>query len=259
MENTLSVFIHRLEQILMGRLLSVHLYGSCVMDDFQPGWSDIDLLCFTDRPITPEQSEKLLMLRQTLVTETGMPLFRAIEGAVVCSDEFEHNTFSRLVYWGTGGQKITNQYVLDPFSSYSLLHYGKCIYGRDMKHLIPSVDFSQMLSAIHQHLLTIRQYAQETNDSLYSCGWLLDIARCLYTLRHQTLISKTNAGKWALAQRLCPEPFQMEQTLAVRQNPSEALKKPEIHSWLKALGPSIQKFADILEKELEEHANEQMV
>ena len=243
----------------MGRLLSVHLYGSCVMDDFQPGWSDIDLLCFTDRPITPEQSEKLLMLRQTLVTETGMPLFRAIEGAVVCSDEFEHNTFSRLVYWGTGGQKITNQYVLDSFSCYSLLHYGKCIYGRDMKHLIPPVDFSQMLSAIRQHLLTIRQYAQETDDSLYSCGWLLDIARCLYTLRHQTLISKTNAGKWALAQRLCPEPFQMEQTLAVRQNPSEALKKPEIHSWLKALGPSIQKFADILEKELEEHANEQMV
>ena len=128
-----------------------------------------------------------------------------------------------------------------------------------MKHLIPPVDFSQMLSAIRQHLSTIRQYARETDDSLYSCGWLLDIARCLYTLRHQTLISKTNAGKWALAQRLCPEPFQMEQTLAVRQNPSEALKRPEIHSWLTALGPSIQKFADILEKELEEHANEQMV
>ncbi len=47
MENTLSVFIHRLEQILMGRLLSVHLYGSCVMDDFQPGWAI--LICFASQ------------------------------------------------------------------------------------------------------------------------------------------------------------------------------------------------------------------
>lgn len=259
MEKQIRPFIERMNKILCGHLLSVHLYGSCVMNDFQPGWSDIDLLCFTDCPIPEPQAEALLMLRQTMVNETNNPLFRCIEGALVCADEFRHDQFTTVIYWGTGGQRIKTHYMPDAFSCHSLLHFGRCIYGQDLSSLIPPTTFTDLLYEIRQHLTTIRIHARETNESLYSCGWLLDIARCLYTLRTQTIISKTQAGKWALEQRLCPEPDQMEQTLAVRQNPSEALQTPEIRSWLKTLGPSIQKFADVLEKELEEQTNEQMV
>lgn len=259
MENFIRPFIRRISEILEGQLLSVYLYGSLVMDDFQPGWSDIDILCLTGSPLSQQQAEALLMLRQQMVQETDAPLFRAIEGIVVCANDFQNNLPTTLVYWGTSSQRIMRSYSMDAFSRFSLLHFGKCIFGMDGRRFIPGVTFDDLLLAIRSHLDTIRTYAQQTNDSLYSCGWLLDIARCLYTLRHQTIISKTKAGEWALFQGLCPEPDQMEQTLAVRQNPSEALQTPEIRSWLKTLGPSIQKFADVLEKELEEQTNEQMV
>ena len=256
MEQRILPFLQRMNDLLDGHLLSVHLYGSCVMSDFQPGWSDIDLLCFTDGPIPAAQAEKLMTLRQTMVDETGDPLFRSIEGALVCADEFEKDQFTSVIYWGTGGQRIKTHYMLDAFSCHSITHFGRCIYGNDLSSIVPKVSFCDLLYEIRQHLTTIRIHAQQTNESLYSCGWLLDIARCLYTLRHKTIISKTEAGKWALQQHLCPEPCQMEQTLIVRQNPSEALKTPEIRAWLKTLGPSIQKFAHVLENELKEHEND---
>ena len=31
-----------------GRLHSVWLYGSLLLDDFRPGWSDIDIIAYTD-------------------------------------------------------------------------------------------------------------------------------------------------------------------------------------------------------------------
>ena len=242
------------------RLQSVWLYGSVVLDDFRPGWSDIDMIALTESPLTEQHAETLLMLRQRLDEESpNEPYFRSFEGIICSWEEFQTGCYERLVYWGTSSQRITNRYRPDPFALYELARYGKCVFGKGDRSLFREPDRNELNAAVRKHYEGIRSCAVTTDESLYSCGWLLDIARCLYTLRHQTLISKTNAGKWALAQRLCPEPFQMEQTLAVRQNPSEALKKPEIHSWLKALGPSIQKFADILEKELEEHANEQMV
>ena len=252
MEHRILPFLKRMNDLLDGHLLSVHLYGSCVMDDFQFGWSDIDILCFTDRPIPACKSEALMMLRQTMVDETGDPIFRSIEGALVCADEFSQDQFTTVIYWGTYAQRVANHYTLDAFSCHSITHFGHCIFGKDFSHLIPHTTFADLVYEMRRLLTTIRIHVKETGDSLYSCGWLLDIARCLYTLRHQTIISKTEAGKWALEQHLCPEPQQMEQTLIVRQNPSESLKSPSIHAWLQTLGPSIQKFADVLENELRE-------
>lgn len=256
MDHQIRPFLERINAILSGHLLSVHLYGSCVMGDFQPGWSDIDLLCFTDSPLSSFHADSLLMLRQHMIEETGNSLFRSIEGAVLPVDYFETNQQTSIVYWGTNGQRILQHYSLDAFSFFSLHHFGRCIFGVDCTKYLPAVSFSDLVHEIHHHLSTIRIHAQQTNESLYSCGWLLDIARCLFTLRYKTLISKTEAGKWALQQHLCPKPDQMEQTLIVRQNPSEALKTPEIRAWLKTLGPSVQKFADVLENELKEIKDE---
>lgn len=250
MEKTLSIFIDRLSQIFPDQLHSVYLYGSCVMDDFRPGWSDIDVLCLTTAPLSEVQKESLLCLRQSLCKEYGNPLFRAIEGVMMPLEGFLTSNSGPLVYWGTSGQRILNRYQMDPFSLYNVKHFGKCVYGKDIKSAFTDVSFPMLVDAIRFHLQTIRQHAQTTDDSLYSCGWMLDIARCLYTLRHQTIISKTKAGFWALEQHLCPEPHQMKQTLILRQTPSKRANDPSVKDWLRSLGPSVQRFADVLEKEL---------
>ena len=45
-----------------------------VLDDFRPGWSDIDLITLTDRIISEAQAEKLLMLRQEMLLKELGPI-----------------------------------------------------------------------------------------------------------------------------------------------------------------------------------------
>ena len=96
----------------------------------------------------------------------------------------------------------------------------------------------------------IRKYAIESGESLYSCGWLLDIARCIYTLRYNDIISKTKAGEWTIKEHICPEGEQMLFTLQIRNRPLKYKEQAEVKEWLSSLGTSVQLFADVLDIEL---------
>ena len=97
----------------------------------------------------------------------------------------------------------------------------------------------------------------QTDGTLYSCGWLLDIARGIYTLRTGEVIAKTKAGEWALQQGLCPVEKELERALQVRRSPLLYRDQPEVKRWLCTLGPAVQRFADVLEKEIARSQREQ--
>lgn len=117
-------------------------------------------------------------------------------------------------------------------------------------------SYKELYAGIIEHYHTIRTYAKTTDTRLYSCGWLLDIARCIYTLRNNDIISKTRAGTWALKQDLCPDKGQMVRTLHIRSNPMHYKDEPEVKLWLTTLGPCIQRFADVLENEISKYREE---
>ena len=237
--------------ILDQRLHSFWLYGSVVMDDFRPSWSDIDFIAFSRGPITESQAEQLLTLRQRLSgLFPGNSYYRCFEGIVACLPEYLDRDFTRLVYWGTTGQRITDKVHEDPFAVFELAKYGQCVLGNADRSIFPVPDREKMNAAIQRHYETIRTVAVRTDERLYSCGWLLDMARCVYTLRYDDVISKTQAGQWALNNHIFPDEPALEKTLAVRLNPSEYKDKPEIKLWLKGLGPTVQRYADVLEKEI---------
>ena len=76
--NTMAVSIAR---ILRSNDPSIYLYGSVTAEDYRHGWSDIDLLVLTGDPITPEQAETLVTLRQTLADhDPDTPYSRLFEG-----------------------------------------------------------------------------------------------------------------------------------------------------------------------------------
>jgi len=110
----------------------------------------------------------------------------------------------------------------------------------------------EFLGDIRHHYETIRNYAQKTGGNLYAFGWMLDIARCLYTLQRDEVISKTQAGEWALREGLCPEKAVMEEVLRIRGDPEAAVRDADTMFWAKEMGPHVQKFADVLEAYLAE-------
>lgn len=249
MEHDLRLMTAAIAEILRDNKPSIYLYGSAVMGDFRPGWSDIDLLVLTRKPISPAQAEVLLMLRQEFpIQYPDMKYARAFEGGMLSLEAFTNHTLDTVVYWGTSGQRITDHHHFDSFSLWELHHCSRLLHGRDVRDTVPLPTPSSLHADTARHLRSVLDHGRG-GQSLYAFGWLLDIARGLYTLQHDVVITKTAAGEWALTHHLCPDEAALRLALAVRRDPS-LIRTPVILAQAEALTPAIQGFAQVLQREL---------
>ena len=252
-QKAVNKMVRAVTDILSDCKPSIYLYGSSVLDDFRLGWSDLDIVVLTGKMISEEQARRLVRLRQTmLVEEAGNPYYRSFEGGMLTLDAFLSGEEDRVVYWGTGGERITCRYGLDAFCMSELLDDGILLCGNDIRDRLPRPAPDDLGAGVRKHYETIRKYAQKTGRSLYSFGWLLDISRCIYTLRTGGIISKTAAGEWALRENLCPCADALQKAVEVRKMPAAYQKDESIFDYAQDLGSSVQRYADILERELGE-------
>ena len=171
MNQSIEHLTNRIIHILDNDIHSIWLYGSVVLDDFRLGWSDIDLLVLSNNLITERQAEQLVGLRQAMLeAEPDNLYYRSFEGIIADKNEYLSGSFSRLVYWGTSGQRITDRYQKDVFSAYELAKYGKSIYGENDRSIFVEPSAAELRSAVKQHYESIRRYAVQTDEKLYSCG-----------------------------------------------------------------------------------------
>lgn len=251
LQRSINKMVDEISGILSDREPSIYLYGSTVLDDFRLGWSDIDILVLTQKQMTEEQAQKLVGLRQAMLAkEPDNPYYRSFEGGMLTLDAFLHGNADRVVYWGTSGERITDRYAFDCFSMAELMESGVLLFGADVRSQLKVPAFDELCEGVKHHYEAIRRYAQKTDRSIYSFGWMLDIARCIYTLRTGKIIAKTAAAEWALENTLCPDPDVLKIALRVREHPI-VLKEDETYlDYAKTLAEPIQRFADVLEREL---------
>ena len=248
MFNSISRMTDAIASIMDGRVSGIWLYGSVVLNDFRLGWSDIDFIALTDGAISEGQAERLCTLRQDMCQrEPENPYYCSFEGIIADRAEYERQAFTRLVYWGTSGQRVTDSYASDAFARFELARYGRAVYG-GKPWPFPAPERAELVRAVRAHYDSIRKYAVRTGESLYSCGWLLDIARCVYTLRYNDVIAKTRAGLWALEEHLFPEEAALKRAVVIRQNPLAFKDRDDVKQWLRELGPTVQRYADVLER-----------
>ena len=288
MEKSIEIMTARISSILKDNEPSIHLFGSIVLDDFKLGWSDIDFVCLTKKAINNEQASKLVNLRQVLLEEYPEDkYFKLFEGIMMTLEAFLMNKSDTVVYWGTSGQRITNNGALCPFSKIQLLDNGRLLHGNDFCHLISYPTRDEIIEAIKQTYKTISKYGIESPG----CGWFLDIARCLYTLRKNNvkqfsfksassvaekcveafafsartrpfkggiaIIAKTKAGEWAIEENICPDVSIMKKIIEIRKNPLKFRGdkgtrgwRKDINEWEKTLIPPMKRFLDVFEAEL---------
>ena len=244
--NTMAVSIFN---ILESVQPSIYLYGSVTAEDFRPGWSDIDLLVLTQEPITETQADLLLTLRQQLAQrDPDTPYYRAFEGGMLDLGSFLTNESTRVVYWGTTGERIKERHDFSAFDRASLLQNGQLLLGKDVRRHFEMPEYPEIATAVISHAVSIRQHGKGAR-SLYAYGWLLDIARCMYTLVNGRLTTKTTAAQWALDEHLCPCPAELSMALTVRRQP-ELIRDESVLAYAEGLTEAIQSFLNLLEKAL---------
>ncbi|MGI5899794.1 MAG: phosphotransferase [Christensenellales bacterium] len=236
LNEAMQVMTNEIVSILTDNKPTIYLFGSVVLDDFQFGWSDIDIAVLTEREITEQQANVLVELRQAMLEHyPGNPHFRLFEGGMLSADAFLNGKGERAVYWGTSGQRITDGWDMDSFGMSELLDSGILLYGDDIRHKMTYPTYAQMRDDIARHVKAARKFGEVV-------GWLLDIARGIYTLRTGKVIAKTAAGEWALENGLCPDEDAMKRAV---QNRYDAQLSPE-----KSMDNAvIQRFADVIDAE----------
>lgn len=251
MKNSIQIMQDEITTILEENNPTIYLFGSITLNDFKLGWSDIDIVCFCEKALSINQAETLVHLRQHFMSEyVGNPYFRLFEGGFITWDAFLNQAADHVVYWGTSGERITDTYNLDSFSTIELKTSGVLLYGTDRRTDIIDPCQSDIIKAVEFWYTTIRKYAQQTSKAITSAGWLLDIARCLYTLETNTIIAKTDAGEWAIKNNLVPNIEIMQKAIEIRKEPIKAINDERTLEWCADLGPYIQEFADVLEEHI---------
>lgn len=251
MQLAINRMVREISGILSDSEPSIYLYGSSVLNDFRLGWSDIDILVLTDKQITEEQADSLVGLRQAMLAkESGNPYYRSFEGGMLTLDAFLSKKPDRVVYWGTSGERITDRYAFDSFGMAELVESSTLLYGKDIRNRLRYPAFQKLYDDVKRHYESIRQYAHTTGRSFYTFGWMLDIARCIYTLRTGKIIAKTAAAEWALENELCPDADALQYALKVRREPMKYKDDKSTFDYAETLAEPIQHFADVLEKEL---------
>jgi len=239
MNEAIQIMTNKIVTVLADNKPTAYLFGSVALDDFQLGWSDIDILVLTEREITEQQAERLVGLRQALLERyPGNPYFRLFEGGMLSADAFLQNKNERTVYWGTSGQRITDGYKMDSFGMAELLDSGILLYGDDIRSEMTYPTYAQMRDDITLHVQMARTHG-------VVAGWLLDIARGICTLRTGKIIAKTAAGEWALEEGLCPDADVLQKAVQIRKEPFRYTKEDK-----NVDNAVIQRFADVLEDEL---------
>lgn len=252
---SINKMVRQITAILMDCEPTIYLYGSSALNDFKLGWSDIDILVLTQKQITDMQAKKLVGLRQAMLEkEPSNPYYRSFEGGMRSLYAFLSRKTDCVVYWGTSGERITDNYEFDSFGMAQLLESGILLFGKDIRAQLTAPAFDDLYAGVRHHYETIRKYAQRTDRSFYSFGWLLDIARCIYTLRTGKIIPKTQAAQWALENDLCPDRGALEIALQVRNNPLAYKGDTAIFDYAETLAQPIQRFADVLENDLIQYA-----
>ena len=251
LDKSIKIMTAYIAEIMGDNYPSIYLCGSVVLGDFKLGWSDIDILVLTQKEIPEDQAERFVGLRQELLkSEPDNPYYRSFEGGMLSVRAFIDKTPDRVVYWGTSGQKITDSYQFDSFSMSILLENGRLLYGEDIRNRLTAPTFEDLKKDVARQLDTIRNYAHLSGQSLYSFGWMLDISRCLYTLRTGGVISKTAAGEWALREEVCPTSKTLEYALKVRRLPIKYKNDAKTLSYAGTINDDVQRYADVLEKEI---------
>lgn len=253
MEHSLEMMLSRMEDILEDNAFTAYLYGSVTMEDFRWGWSDIDLLCLTEREFSASQARRLAGLRQELqAAEPDNRYFRLFEGGVLPFGCYETGGEADAAYWGTSGQRVARRFEVSVFTRLVILDMGRLVHGRERRGEMRRPGYPELREGVAAHYAVIRRQALSPAANLHTAGWMLDIARCLYSLRTGGIISKTAAGKWAMEQRLFPDRRVMERILQIRREPLRYREDPAALEWLAGLEGEIRLFTDRLGQELEQ-------
>lgn len=228
-ENMCQMYCKLIIKEFPGAISGVYLYGSVALDDFRVESSDVDFVTVVNRKLSEVDLDKLKRIH----TEVHKSFPRLpMNGIYVQTQELGllERDGKPIPYYFAGTMYSEGYFELNPVTWFELKHYGVAIYGTDIDALGLTVDETDLREHVAENINSYwRNWVEKRRKVLSrsSLGlvfnkeqveWgVLGVTRQYYTLRENGIVSKGEAGTYALTH--VPERWQriIEESLRIRK------------------------------------------
>ncbi len=203
-ERRLDEFAKEISEVLEDNFIGFYVFGSLTMGGWDPEKSDIDFVVVTHKPLNIDEIERLQELHRSLINSK---LGRKLEGEYIDLKLLKSKNFESAKTYRVENEKFVpnapSQITAD--NLLCLIQYGKCIKGISINELDLKVTENEVLEAVGKMIIEDEEELDMVSDfkTLYSI--LINILRCIYTLKMKRLPTKTEAieyGKELIGKRL---------------------------------------------------------
>jgi hypothetical protein len=194
------------QAILKDRFVGMYLYGSLANGGFDPGSSDIDFLVVTDSEL-PGEIVTALVGMHTQIAALDTKWATELEGSYIPKDALRRHDPARAQYphidRGSGHLRVVPHDTDWVVQRSVLRERGIVLAGPPLPALIDPVSPDDLRQAIHTLMRLWWEPMLSNPAPLQHNGYrsyaILTMCRVLYTLQHESIVSKTQAGQWAQA------------------------------------------------------------
>lgn len=217
-----------------GTIFGVYLYGAVALDDFQLGSSDVDFVTVVNRKLSEADLDKLKRIH----TEVHKSFSRLpMNGIYVQTHELGllERDGKPIPYYFGGTMYPAGYFELNLVTWFELKQQGVVIFGPDIETLGLTVDETDLRKYVAENMNSYWRSWVEKRRRVFSrpalglmfnkeqVEWgVLGVTRQYYTLRENGVVSKGEAGVYALSH--VPERWQriIEEALRIRKGIRES-------------------------------------
>jgi hypothetical protein len=201
----LQEYICLLERDTPGLVSAFYLVGSIALDAFNPRHSDVDFVAVLNRRADTGDQEQLLRVHR--LVERKYPKWK-MEGAYFQPDDLGRadDQVAPFLKYHDGKMEWCERFGLSSVTWWILKGQGIRVFGPPSQTLAITLDVDDLLRGQMENLnsywagWTRRPGRLAALLSDWGVQWtVLGVLRQFYTLHEQRIISKTQAGEYALA------------------------------------------------------------
>lgn len=207
--HALDVWLQLHDEHAPGLIEGLYVIGSAALDNWQPS-SDIDIVAFTSRPVSPDD---VGALERAHVAAVGALPGVDVDGPRLEWSDVTHPPATKVRPWTLHGDFHHDDgcFELNPVTWTTLAGHGVVVRGPAVADLEVATDSAQLKTFVKNNtagywttdarsVLTALEDPARVFDTELTVWFVLGIARMLYTARTGGITSKSGAGEWLLAE-----------------------------------------------------------
>ena len=220
-------------KLAVGEEFAAYLYGSVMFDDYREDQSDVNVVFLTKYPLSDQQAENALHLRERLAEKSGDKRFAEFCGAVLSEEAFLKGDPTTAVVYAKSGATISHEgFAVSLCERYSMFAANKKLFGKDVFAEQPYPEQPEIVKEIKHRWSDVDVRSLGARKAFFA---IYQAALDLYLLSCGEPCGKTDALLWAIENGVADERSLM-QAVALRLT-KEASKTEDAKSWARSDAP----------------------